>query len=57
MVRKDDGKEVVTWNERMNADNIPTTFNDELAGGIGHYVPDPTDALRKGCFKFVNGFG
>jgi len=48
MVRKDDGGKVVTWNERTNADNIPTTFNDELAGGIGHYVPEPTDALGKG---------
>ena len=48
MVRKDDGSKVVTWNERTNANNIPTTFNDELAGGIGHYVPEPTDALGKG---------
>ena len=48
MVRKDDGSEAVTWNERTNAGTIPTTFDDDLAGGLGHYVPDPTDALGKG---------
>jgi len=47
MVRKDDGKQVVTWRDRTEADNIPTTFNDKLAGGIGHWVPDPKDALKK----------
>jgi dihydropyrimidine dehydrogenase (NAD+) subunit PreA len=47
MDRRDDGKEVVTWNERMTAGNVPTTFNDQLAGGLGHYVPKPTDALKK----------
>ena len=47
MVRKDDGKQVVTWRDRTEADNVPTTFNDELAGGIGHWVPDPKDALKK----------
>ena len=47
MVRKDDGKEVVTWNKRINDGTAPTTFNDEQAGGLGHYVPEPTDALGK----------
>ena len=47
MVRKDDGSKVVTLDERTNANNIPTTFNDQLAGGLGHYVPEPTDALGK----------
>lgn len=48
MVRKDDGSEVVTWKERGEAGTAPTTFNDEKAGGIGHYVPEPKDALKKG---------
>lgn len=47
MVRKDDGSEVVTWKERGEAGTAPTTFNDEKAGGIGHYVPEPKDALKK----------
>lgn len=47
MVRKDDGSEVVTWKDRAEANDIPTTFNDKLAGGIGHWVPKPTDALKK----------
>ncbi len=41
-------QKVNTWNERMNFDDVPTTFNDDRAGGIGHYVPEPTDALGKG---------
>lgn len=46
MVKVDDGTERVTWAERTAAGNIPTTFNDELAGGRGHYVPEPTKALE-----------
>ncbi len=47
MVRKDDGKEVVTWKERTDKGNIPTTWNDRLAGSVGHYVPEPKEALQK----------
>ena len=47
MERTDDGSENVTWAERTANCNIPTTFDDELAGGRGHYVPVPTDALKK----------
>ncbi len=47
MVRKDDGTERLTWKERTDADNIPTTFNDELAGGIHHWVPEPSAAHEK----------
>jgi dihydropyrimidine dehydrogenase (NAD+) subunit PreA len=47
MVRKDDGSKSVTWQERTAAGNIPTTFNDALAGGIHHRIPDPADALKK----------
>jgi dihydropyrimidine dehydrogenase (NAD+) subunit PreA len=47
MVRKDVGKEPLTWKQRTEANNVPTTFDDELAGGLAHSVPNPTDALRK----------
>jgi dihydropyrimidine dehydrogenase (NAD+) subunit PreA len=47
MVRKDDGKEQITWQERTYANDIPTTFNDKKAGGIGHHVPEPIEALKK----------
>ncbi len=47
MVRKDDGKVVENWKQRTEANNIPTTFNDKLAGGLNHWVPEPTDALKK----------
>ena len=46
MVQKDDGTQQLTWDERTLADDIPTTFNDDRAGGKGHYVPKPTDALK-----------
>ncbi|HRC32858.1 MAG TPA: NAD-dependent dihydropyrimidine dehydrogenase subunit PreA [Bacteroidia bacterium] len=47
MQRKDDGKENITWKERTLAGDIPKTFNDELAGGLHHWVPEPVDALSK----------
>lgn len=47
MERRDDGTENLTWSERTEAGDIPTTFNDEKAGGIGHWVPKPIDALKK----------
>jgi len=47
MVRKDDGKEHLTWRERTKKGNIPTTFDDPLAGGLHHWVPEPLEALKK----------
>lgn len=47
MDRRDDGKAEITWAERMDNDDVPTTFNDSRAGGLGHYVPEPTLALKK----------
>lgn len=47
MERRDDGKAEITWAERMDNDDVPTTFNDPRAGGLGHYVPEPTLALKK----------
>lgn len=46
MDRKDDGKEKLTWKERTLAGNIPTKFNDDLAGGLHHWVPEPEEALN-----------
>jgi dihydropyrimidine dehydrogenase (NAD+) subunit PreA len=47
MERRDDGKESLTWKERTLAGNIPTKFNDNLAGGLHHWVPKPDEALTK----------
>lgn len=47
MQRRDDASEHVTWKERTLAGKIPKTFNDELAGGLHHWVPQPADALTK----------
>lgn len=47
MVKVDDGTQHVTWAERTAKGDIPVTFNDEKAGGIGHYVPEPVLALEK----------
>lgn len=47
MEKRDDGTQHVTWEERTLAGTVPTTFNDERAGGRGHYVPAPTDAFKK----------
>ncbi|MBL0127135.1 MAG: NAD-dependent dihydropyrimidine dehydrogenase subunit PreA [Flavobacteriales bacterium] len=47
MERKDDGKEHLTWGQRTAAGNIPKTFDDPLAGGLHHWVPEPAEALVK----------
>ena len=47
MTRRDDGKAEITWAERVANDDVPTTFNDSRAGGLGHFVPEPTLALKK----------
>ncbi len=45
MERRDKGAEHLNWKERTQAGNIPVTFNDALAGGLHHWVPEPADAL------------
>ncbi|HPF91846.1 MAG TPA: NAD-dependent dihydropyrimidine dehydrogenase subunit PreA [Flavobacteriales bacterium] len=47
MERRDDGKQFINWAERTAAGNIPKTFDDELAGGLHHWVPEPAEALAK----------
>jgi len=46
MVKRDDGTESLTWHERTENDDIPVTFDDDRAGGKGHFVPTPADALK-----------
>jgi dihydropyrimidine dehydrogenase (NAD+) subunit PreA len=46
MERKDDGTQHQTWDELTNAEQIPNTWNDNRAGGKGHYVPEPLEALN-----------
>ena len=47
MIRKDDGSKNESWKDYMATDKAPTTFNDDRAGGKGHWVPDPKSALKK----------
>jgi dihydropyrimidine dehydrogenase (NAD+) subunit PreA len=47
MDRKDNAKENTTWKDRTLAGKIPVKFNDDLAGGLHHWVPEPADALTK----------
>lgn len=47
MVRQDDGTEQQSWIDKTVAGEIPTSFNDLRGGGVGHFVPDPKDALKK----------
>ncbi|NNL92671.1 MAG: NAD-dependent dihydropyrimidine dehydrogenase subunit PreA [Saprospiraceae bacterium] len=46
MEQRDDGNENVTWHDETLANNIPTTFNDDRAGGKHHFVPTVQDALK-----------
>ena len=47
MERRDDGSKDESWKNYMDTDKAPTTFNDDRAGGKGHWVPDPKSALKK----------
>lgn len=47
MVRKDDGSRHENWKDFVVAGKAPETFDDERAGGLGHWVPAPTDGLKK----------
>ena len=55
MERTDDGTQHLTWKERTKAQNIPTEFNDERAGGRHHWVPEPAAALGKERHKTLPG--
>jgi len=46
MEQRDDGKEHLTWDEKSKANEIPTSFNDDRAGGKHHFVPTVADALK-----------
>jgi dihydropyrimidine dehydrogenase (NAD+) subunit PreA len=47
MKRVDEGNAFENWKERMDKDNVPTTFNDDRAGGEGHHVPTVHEAWEK----------
>jgi dihydropyrimidine dehydrogenase (NAD+) subunit PreA len=51
MIRKDEGEDVVTWKKRTDEGTIPITFNDKLAGGVHHKIPEPKDGLGKKPLK------
>ncbi len=46
MEQRDNGKEHLTWDEKTKANEIPTSFNDDRAGGKHHFVPTVADALK-----------
>ena len=47
MVRHDDGSLNENWKDFVAADKAPDTFNDERAGGLGHWVPEPAAGLKE----------
>jgi dihydropyrimidine dehydrogenase (NAD+) subunit PreA len=47
MVPQEGVPEPISWRERTAAGDIPVDFNDPRAGGTGHHVPDPTEALSR----------
>jgi dihydropyrimidine dehydrogenase (NAD+) subunit PreA len=46
MERYDNGSEHKTWDELTTSKQIPDTWNDNRAGGKGHYVPEPIKAFN-----------
>lgn len=47
MVRKDDGSQSENWKDFVATGKAPDTFNDQRAGGLGHWVPEPAAALER----------
>lgn len=47
MEKRDSGKEHLSWEQLAHAGLAPEHFNDPRAGGNGHFVPEPTAALKK----------
>lgn len=46
MEQRDDGKEHLSWDDKSKAGGIPTSFDDDRAGGKHHFVPTVADALK-----------
>ena len=46
MIDKSETTSSISWDEKTDAGKIPTSFNDELAGGKHHFVPSVEDALK-----------
>jgi dihydropyrimidine dehydrogenase (NAD+) subunit PreA len=46
MERRDNAQQHLTWKQRTDAGDIPTTFDDEKAGGLHHWVPEPSAAFE-----------
>jgi dihydropyrimidine dehydrogenase (NAD+) subunit PreA len=46
MDRRDDQTQHLTWKQRTETGNVPTSFNDPLAGGLHHWVPKPEEAFQ-----------
>ncbi len=47
MVRKDSGDLQENWTDYVHTGKAPDTFNDNRAGGLGHWVPEPAEALKR----------
>jgi dihydropyrimidine dehydrogenase (NAD+) subunit PreA len=46
MEQRDNGKQHLSWDDKTKANEIPTSFDDDRAGGKGHFVPTVQDALK-----------
>ena len=46
MEPRDQNSKAVTWDELTEKGQIPTEFNDKLAGGLHHQVPRPEEAFK-----------
>ena len=46
MEQRDDGSQQLSWAQKTEANAVPTSFDDDRAGGKGHFVPTVEDALK-----------
>jgi dihydropyrimidine dehydrogenase (NAD+) subunit PreA len=47
MVKTNSGNAFETWKQRTIAGNIPSTFDDDMAGGLQHPSHNPNEAFNK----------
>ena len=47
MQERSTGKEFESWKQKGKRGEQPSSFNDERAGGNGHHIPEPAEALKQ----------
>lgn len=47
MTRRDDGSMRESWKDYVAGGKAPDSFEDKRGGGVGHYIPEPGEGLKR----------